>query len=305
MSNERLRDAMMAAGVTTDVAADQLGLDPQVRRAVADHPAGAARPQPAGDRGDGAPARVLPLALGGPPPRQAQIAQSEIVAAFPHRGSVPSDLWDKLIDDAHDRIDILVHAGQFLAERPGFVRTLAEEGRRRRHRAHQLRQPRRRCHRAPQRGGRARRGRARGAHPLRPRALPAAARDARCRVPVPRDHAVQLDLPLRRRDDRQHRTSTACRARTRRHCTCASSAPATCSTPTRVASSTCGHSRAQLSGRRGPHRPLPRPRGANAEQHRHRRQHLRARRRRPAADDPAHRQRPLRPARRATSSARP
>jgi hypothetical protein len=127
MSNERLRDAMMAAGVTTDVAADQLGLDPKsVERWLTTQRVPHARNRRAIAAMVHQPESYLwPSAV--PPQRQAQIAQSEIVAAFPHRGSVPSDLWDKLIDDASDRIDILVHAGQFLAERPGFVRTLAEK----------------------------------------------------------------------------------------------------------------------------------------------------------------------------------
>ncbi len=51
----------------------------------------------------------------------------EIVAAYPHRSAVPDDLWDELLAGASDRIDVLVHAGQFLIERPDFLRTLTEK----------------------------------------------------------------------------------------------------------------------------------------------------------------------------------
>ena len=43
---------------------------------------------------------------------------------FPHRSDVPSRLWDDLIQRASSRIDVLVHAGQFLHERPGFIATV-------------------------------------------------------------------------------------------------------------------------------------------------------------------------------------
>ena len=62
-----------------------------------------------------------------PPERQATIAASEIVGVFPHRNAIPHELWDRLLDAATDRIDVLVHAGQFLVERPAFIPTLAEK----------------------------------------------------------------------------------------------------------------------------------------------------------------------------------
>jgi hypothetical protein len=62
-----------------------------------------------------------------PPERQARIAASEIVAAYPHRSAVPAELWDELIGNASDRIDVLVHAGQFLIERSDFIRRLSEK----------------------------------------------------------------------------------------------------------------------------------------------------------------------------------
>lgn len=52
---------------------------------------------------------------------------SEVVGVYPHRNAIPSDLWDRLLTAATDRIDILVHAGLFLVERPDFIRTLADK----------------------------------------------------------------------------------------------------------------------------------------------------------------------------------
>jgi len=46
---------------------------------------------------------------------------------YPHRNNVPVDLWDRLLQAATDRVDILVHAGLFLVERPDFIQTLADK----------------------------------------------------------------------------------------------------------------------------------------------------------------------------------
>jgi hypothetical protein len=62
-----------------------------------------------------------------PPERQATIAASEIIGVYPHRNAIPADLWDRLLRQTADRIDVLVHAGLFLVERPDFIRTLAEK----------------------------------------------------------------------------------------------------------------------------------------------------------------------------------
>jgi hypothetical protein len=61
------------------------------------------------------------------PERQAKIAASEIVGVYPHRNMIPTELWDQLLESATDRIDVLVHAGQFLVERPIFIPTLADK----------------------------------------------------------------------------------------------------------------------------------------------------------------------------------
>jgi hypothetical protein len=40
----------------------------------------------------------------------------EVYATYPHRGSVPRDVWRQLYHSAEQQIDILVYSGLFLAE---------------------------------------------------------------------------------------------------------------------------------------------------------------------------------------------
>lgn len=127
MANERLRDALLQAGLTTEEAATKIHVDAKtVERWITKDRV----PYPRHRR---ALATLLkanesylwPSAL--PPERQTAVAASEIVGVYPHRNMIPSDLWSKLLASATDRIDILVHAGQFLVERTSFIPTLAEK----------------------------------------------------------------------------------------------------------------------------------------------------------------------------------
>jgi hypothetical protein len=129
MANERLRDALATAGLTTMDAAETVGVDAKtVERWVTQ-----GRTPYARHRGKLAALVELsesylwPTAV--PPERQAKIAESEIVAAYPHRRTIPTGLWDELLDRASDRIDVLVHAGQFLAEQHDVVSLLGEKAR--------------------------------------------------------------------------------------------------------------------------------------------------------------------------------
>ena len=127
MANERLRDALMSAGLTAGDAAQQIGVDGKtVERWMTQGRTPYARHRGALAALVGQSESYLwPSAV--PPERQAKIAASEIVAAYPHRSVVPADLWDELLGGASDRIDVLVHAGQFLIERPDFIRTLTDK----------------------------------------------------------------------------------------------------------------------------------------------------------------------------------
>jgi hypothetical protein len=51
----------------------------------------------------------------------------EVYATYPHRGSVPRDVWRQLYDSAEQQIDILVYSGLFLAEDVEMIRLLGEK----------------------------------------------------------------------------------------------------------------------------------------------------------------------------------
>ncbi|WP_219419301.1 helix-turn-helix domain-containing protein [Pseudonocardia nigra] len=127
MANERLRDALLAAGVTIEKAAEKTRVDPKTverwmttgRTPYARH-----RRTLAALLGE-AESYLWPTAV--PPERQATITASEVVGVYPHRNTVPADLWERLLGGTSDRVDILVHAGLFLVERPDFIQTLTDK----------------------------------------------------------------------------------------------------------------------------------------------------------------------------------
>jgi hypothetical protein len=65
------------------------------------------------------------------PERKAEIAESEVVKLYPHRHSVPADLWERLLDGAEQHIEVLNYSGMFLTDNPSLIKRLrakAEEG---------------------------------------------------------------------------------------------------------------------------------------------------------------------------------
>ncbi|WP_235921586.1 DUF5919 domain-containing protein [Lentzea tibetensis] len=56
-----------------------------------------------------------------------EITESELAKLYPHRNNIPADMWDHLITNATETVEVLVHAGIFLEERPTFVRDLARK----------------------------------------------------------------------------------------------------------------------------------------------------------------------------------
>lgn len=127
MPNERLRDALAETGVDPEALAREVQVDPKTverwinnsrvpyrkyRRKIA------ARLQTTENY-------LWPDAVD--PSEAAAASQSELVTFFPHRNSTPVALWDRVIERATNRVDILVHAGLFLVERPTFVKSLAEK----------------------------------------------------------------------------------------------------------------------------------------------------------------------------------
>jgi hypothetical protein len=65
------------------------------------------------------------------PERKAEIADSEVVKVYPHRHSVPADLWDRLLDGAMEHIEMLNYSGMFVTDNPTLFKKLrakAEQG---------------------------------------------------------------------------------------------------------------------------------------------------------------------------------
>ena len=53
----------------------------------------------------------------------------EVYATYPHRGSVPREIWHRLFDHAEHEIGILVYSGLFIAEDAELIRLLAAKAR--------------------------------------------------------------------------------------------------------------------------------------------------------------------------------
>ncbi|WP_280185999.1 MULTISPECIES: XRE family transcriptional regulator [Nocardia] len=64
-----------------------------------------------------------------PAERRIEMAQSELIQVYPHRNSIPLDVWTRLLSQATERVDVLVLAGLFLAEEPSFTRTIRQKTR--------------------------------------------------------------------------------------------------------------------------------------------------------------------------------
>ena len=127
MSNERLRDALLRNGLNLEHVAKATGVDPKtVERWITQ----GRTPYPRHRHTIASMIRetenyLWPKAV--PPERKIEIAGSEVVKVFPHRNSIPVELWDRLIADATEHVEVLVHAALFLVERPAFMRGLAEK----------------------------------------------------------------------------------------------------------------------------------------------------------------------------------
>lgn len=125
MANDRLRDSILRSGLTPAMLADSVGVDPKTaERWITQGRA----PYPKYRHAIAALLKetesyLWPDAV--PPERAARIGQSEVVQVYARRGVVPLELWQRLLDDAHERIGILAYGGLFLPEQnPKFVPTL-------------------------------------------------------------------------------------------------------------------------------------------------------------------------------------
>jgi hypothetical protein len=115
-ANDRLRDALSAAGIAPPDLAAQLGVDPKtVERWIAQ----GRLPYPRFRRQIAAQVReteayLWPNAL--TEQERAQVAESEIVRVYPRRAVIPTDMWTRLFEGAMESIDVLVYAALFLRE---------------------------------------------------------------------------------------------------------------------------------------------------------------------------------------------
>jgi transcriptional regulator with XRE-family HTH domain len=124
--NEPLRRALLRARLREDDVAARLGVDPKTvrrwlngrvpytrnRRALAD--------LVAADEADLWPDATGPLA--------ARVRPEELGAIYPHRWSVPREVWTRFFESAEHEIGILAHSALFLAEDAGILRILADKG---------------------------------------------------------------------------------------------------------------------------------------------------------------------------------
>lgn len=120
MSNERLRSALLARGMTAQDLADAIGVNPKtVERWITQGKAPYRRHQYAvaselkvdvttlwDD------SRAVDTAT--------DLSKAEIVTIYPHRHMVPNSLWREIYERAESRIDVLVYSGLWLSEDPQF-----------------------------------------------------------------------------------------------------------------------------------------------------------------------------------------
>jgi transcriptional regulator with XRE-family HTH domain len=121
MPNDRLRTALLERGMTPADLAEALDVDPKtIERWLGGRlPYRRHRYAVAAQLGVDE-AYLWPEALNREQVMSA--SESEIVNIYPHRWTVPSDMWRNFFDNAEEEIGVLVFAGLFLAEDAGVQR---------------------------------------------------------------------------------------------------------------------------------------------------------------------------------------
>lgn len=131
MANERLRQAVLDAGLSPDDLAAQVEADVKtVERWITSgrvpHPRNRAKTA----RALGLDESVLWPQLADA--RARAVVGSEVLHVYPDRGAVPPGSWYELLSSAGEQVDILVYAGLFLsdgrADLPALLQRKAEEG---------------------------------------------------------------------------------------------------------------------------------------------------------------------------------
>ncbi|MEU8241790.1 XRE family transcriptional regulator [Actinoplanes missouriensis] len=126
MPNERLRTSMLERGMTPASLAEALNVDPKsVERWISGRtPYRRHRYAVAAQLGVDE-VYLWPDALSAD--QVANASESEIINIYPHRWTVPSDLWRHLFDSAEQEIGVLVYSGLFLSEDAGIHRILRQK----------------------------------------------------------------------------------------------------------------------------------------------------------------------------------
>jgi transcriptional regulator with XRE-family HTH domain len=125
MPNERLRAALLERGLTPTKLGDALGVNTKTIERWINGRLPYRRHRYAVAAQLGLEESYLwPDAL--PSEQVAAATEGEIVSVYPHRSEVPRDAWMRFFESAERELDMLVYAGQFLAEDAGVQRTLAD-----------------------------------------------------------------------------------------------------------------------------------------------------------------------------------
>ncbi|WP_086824571.1 DUF5919 domain-containing protein [Allokutzneria sp. NRRL B-24872] len=120
MANERLKEALQRNGFGLEHAAGATGVD---RKTVERWITQGRVPYPRHRRTIATLVREAEDYLW-PDSVSPELAESELVKLYPRRSDVPTDLWDRLLDTATERVEVLSLAALFLVERPDFARKL-------------------------------------------------------------------------------------------------------------------------------------------------------------------------------------
>lgn len=127
MPNERLRDALLRNGLTFEHVSKAVGVDPRtVERWISN----SRTPYPKHRQTIAAMVRERETYLWPDTvtsERSTEVAGSEVVKIYPHRHSVPTDLWTRLLTEATEQVDVLVYAGLFLTDNPTLLKTIRSQ----------------------------------------------------------------------------------------------------------------------------------------------------------------------------------
>ena len=126
MSNDRLRTTLLEKGVTPADLAAALNVDPKsVERWISGRTPYRRHRYAVAARLGVDEVYLWPDALSRD--QVASASESEIVNIYPHRWTVPSELWRNVFENAEEEIGVLVYAGLFLSEDAGVQRVFRKK----------------------------------------------------------------------------------------------------------------------------------------------------------------------------------